>query len=455
MTSRVARRCLSGRGRAADHPGGRWPARGRRPCSTARSEKDGRIYVFANGAAVRGLREERWGGGRHRHHAPRLRARTGETVVFDSEDAINYYNYKHDIPGEVFAKPKPEPARLALPLRKDHRPRCSATSTTYARTHHDRAKVGQATSRASGSAAPTSATTRPSPSRMTRAPALGDEQQRPPRPAGASTPFVKDAYFALEVLRQAAGVAWASSLPSPSIRRRPSGGCVTSRRRPPTSTRIDSVARLRPHRSAAPSARAGLSYGAQFGERLRPELGDRHLQDRWPLRALRWAALRAARRGSCSTTASGPNGQDRTTAKGARRLQEERRSASPASTCGRSAKSGTATPDTTIGIWSGFGVWEFKPKKAERLCPLRFRERHERGGADVGLPGADTIAYLPISNASPFKAYITGLELFKGSIRVSPNIEIFDLRQVGRRHRRRPAAHLLLDLVASLQMEDE
>jgi hypothetical protein len=72
--------------------------------------KDGRIYVFAawttydafleSAGAETGPRIERPGYGPH-----------GETVVFDSEDAINLYNYKHGLPGEHFAKTekKPEP----------------------------------------------------------------------------------------------------------------------------------------------------------------------------------------------------------------------------------------------------------------------------------------------------------------------------------------------------------
>ena len=65
--------------------------------------KDGRIYVFAtssgydtftrsNGADI-GPVTERAG------YGP-----SGETVVFDSEDAINLYNFKHGLPGEQFAK---------------------------------------------------------------------------------------------------------------------------------------------------------------------------------------------------------------------------------------------------------------------------------------------------------------------------------------------------------------
>ena len=73
--------------------------------------KDGRIYVFASGqrfdmfekskGAEMGVAITRPGYGPN-----------GETVVFDSEDAINLYNYKHGLPGEYFPKPKeaPKPA---------------------------------------------------------------------------------------------------------------------------------------------------------------------------------------------------------------------------------------------------------------------------------------------------------------------------------------------------------
>jgi hypothetical protein len=67
--------------------------------------KDGRIYVFASGqrfdmferskGAEIGVAITRPGYGPN-----------GETVVFDSEDAINLYNYKHGLPGEYFPKPK-------------------------------------------------------------------------------------------------------------------------------------------------------------------------------------------------------------------------------------------------------------------------------------------------------------------------------------------------------------
>jgi hypothetical protein len=69
-------------------------------------EKNGRIYVFANGQRYEAF--EKSGGSEIGVAITRLGfGPKGETVVFDSEDAINLYNFKHDKPGEVFPKPKP------------------------------------------------------------------------------------------------------------------------------------------------------------------------------------------------------------------------------------------------------------------------------------------------------------------------------------------------------------
>src|SRR5512139_632443 len=70
--------------------------------------KDGRIYVFASGQRYDGFQKS--GGAEigvaitRPGYGP-----NGETVVFDSEDAINLYNYKHGLPGEYFPKPKEAP----------------------------------------------------------------------------------------------------------------------------------------------------------------------------------------------------------------------------------------------------------------------------------------------------------------------------------------------------------
>jgi hypothetical protein len=46
----------------------------------------------------------------------------------------------------------------------------------------------------------------------------------------------------------------------------------------------------------------------------------------------------------------------------------------------------------------------------------------KKGRRGVGLPGADGIAYR--ASAPPlFKFYLAGFEFYKGSIRISPNVE--------------------------------
>ena len=118
-----------------------------------------------------------------------------------------------------------------------------------------------------------------------------------------------------------------------------------------------------------------------------------------------------------------PNGQNRTTAQGfvgwrnkvarvgGQYLYQER----------KSGKDGV--PDQKIDIWSGFGVWEVLPKKAELFA--RFDSvKGDLGGADTGLPGADGIDYWIMSTKQPFKAYFFGGEWFlHPSIRISPNVE--------------------------------
>ena len=77
--------------------------------------KDGRIYVFATMAAYQSWAQS--------NEMGKSTTRTGygpngETVVFDSDDAINLYNFKHDKPGEVFQKPAEPPKPAAEPIAK-------------------------------------------------------------------------------------------------------------------------------------------------------------------------------------------------------------------------------------------------------------------------------------------------------------------------------------------------
>jgi hypothetical protein len=82
-------------------------------------------------------------------------------------------------------------------------------------------------------------------------------------------------------------------------------------------------------------------------------------------------------------------------------------------------------PHQTISIWSGFGVWEFVPKKANLFARADGVTGH-LGDQETGLPGAGGIDYLLLSGASPFTAWIFGTELYLApTVRLSPNAEIF------------------------------
>jgi hypothetical protein len=119
-----------------------------------------------------------------------------------------------------------------------------------------------------------------------------------------------------------------------------------------------------------------------------------------------------------------PNGQHRTTAKG---LVGYRKAAfrAAAQYLWQERRSGTAAPDTTIGIVSAWGTWEFAPKRAAVFA--RFDAvSPEVGGEEVGLPNASSIQYLGLADSSPFRGWIAGVDLTKGAIRVSPNVEFFD-----------------------------
>jgi len=66
-------------------------------------EKDGRIYVFNNMKVY----EEWKTTGEMGRSITRIGAGpNGETLVFDSEEAIHLYNFKHGLPGEVILKPE-------------------------------------------------------------------------------------------------------------------------------------------------------------------------------------------------------------------------------------------------------------------------------------------------------------------------------------------------------------
>src|SRR5262245_45302267 len=79
------------------------------PFFYAEVPKDGRIYVFSIGQRFEAF--EKSGGTEIGQAITRDRYGPNfETVVFDSQNAINLYNFKHGLPSESFAPPEPAPA---------------------------------------------------------------------------------------------------------------------------------------------------------------------------------------------------------------------------------------------------------------------------------------------------------------------------------------------------------
>ena len=373
-------------------------------------QKDGRIYVFAN--AQRYETWEQSGGAEIGVAITRLGfGPNGETVIFDSEDAVNLYNYKHDKPGEVFPKPKP-PEVSAFPSGKITG--LAFGDYYYFVDHHDskfdhqqgfwfrRLYLGY------------DLAFNPTMSIRTRL----EMNSNGLMAGGSLTPFVKDAYFTWKYYgRQQARLGIEPSLTFDS--EEAFWGLRHIEKTPADLYAIDS-SRDFGLAFTGPIGEAGLSYGAQFGN----DSSQNSEADKF--KTVRFLGLFEGRSGlrveGNFNYGKRPAGQTRTTAKGLLGFKKNAFRGA-AEYLWQERKSGTAVPDTTIGIWSAWANWDIKPKRAAVFA--RFDSvKGERGDADVGLPGADTIPYLAFSNAAPFKFGLAGLEFtIRGSIRISPNVE--------------------------------
>ena len=80
--------------------------------------KESRIYVFAIGQRYDSFQKS----GATEIGVPAITrpgyGPNGETIVFDSEDAVNLYNFKHDLPGEYFPPTPEEKPRSPSPTGK-------------------------------------------------------------------------------------------------------------------------------------------------------------------------------------------------------------------------------------------------------------------------------------------------------------------------------------------------
>ena len=409
MTSRVARRC---RGAVMALALVVAAAAGAQGMFYREVVKDGRIYVFAR--AERFDAFEKSGGAEVGVAITRLGfGPSGETVVFDTEDAINLYNFKHDRPGEVFPAPKPAP-KSAYPSGKitglafgdfywfsdHHDPKFDGQQGFWLRRGYlgyDHAFSERMSAR------------------------LRFEMNSNGLLAGGSlTPFLKDAYFTWRYR----GDQYARLGIQPSLTFDSEEGFWGLRHIEKTPADLYGIDSSRDFAITlgGPVADTGLTYGAQLGnESSQNSETDEH-------KAVRLLGVFEPGSGlrieGVFHHGPRPGDQDRTTAKGLVGFKKEAFRVG-AQYLWQERQSGTAAPDTTIALWSAFGVWDFAPKKASVFARVDSVSP-ERGDADIGLPGAASIAFLALGDDSPFKGYIAGLELVRGSIRISPNVEVFD-----------------------------
>lgn len=372
-------------------------------------QKDGRIYVFAN--AQRYETWEQSGGAETGVAITRLGfGPNGETVIFDSEDAVNLYNFKHDKPGEVFPKPK---AAEASPFPSGKINGLAFGDFYWFADHHDpkfdhqhgfwfrRVYLGYDLAFS------------PTMSIRTRF----EMNSNGLMAGGSLTPFVKDAYFTWKYR----GAHQARLGIEPSLTFDSEEGFWGLRHIEKTPADLYAIDSSRDFAIAfnGPVGESGLSYGFQFGN----DSSQNSETDRF--KVARFLGLYEARSGlrveGAFNYGKRPNGQDRTTAKG---LVGVKKSAFRAAGqyLWQRRDSGTDADDTRIHIWSAFGNWDIRPKKAAVFA--RFDSvKAKQGDDDVGLPGADTIAFWALSKDAPFKLYLAGLEFhLRGSIRLSPNV---------------------------------
>jgi hypothetical protein len=187
--------------------------------------------------------------------------------------------------------------------------------------------------------------------------------------------------------------------------------------------RIDSSRDLGVSVGGPINAVKNLAYGVQYGN----ESGTGSETDKYKIWRLegRYVADIGIAAEAFYSFGKRPNGQDRTTAQGIVGWRGKQFRLAAQYLYQKRERANAAGVDQTIDIWSGFGYWEFKPKKGDLF--FRYDDvKGELGSVTTGLPGGDGIDYVILSTRQPFKAYIFGGEwwLFP-TVRVSPNVELF------------------------------
>jgi hypothetical protein len=388
--------------------------------------KDGRIYVFADWSKYDAFIKSgsadidastaitRPGYGPH-----------GETIVFDSENAVNLYNFKHGLPGEHFAKSEEQQKRdSGFPAGKISG-LMFGDDYWYYRLHQDRISSDNPTEVQGQQgfwfrrlyltydlAYNEKLSTR------FRLEANSDGQFA----GGDLVPYVKDAYLKWTY----AGKHQMTLGIHPSLTfdwLEGFWGLRHIEKTPADLYRIDSSRDFGVTLSG-PLAVDGLNYAGQFGN----ESGNGSETDdgkivRFEGRFERTPGIAVEGFYSYSNRAAG---RDRQTAQGFAGFRTDTVRAG-GHFLWQERQSGVAdVPSQTISIWSGFVVWDVLPKKADLFLRVDRVAGH-LGGAETGLPGAEEIDYWLMSSRSKFTTWIVGGEWYlHPSIRVSPNLELAD-----------------------------
>lgn len=381
-------------------------------------EHEGGIYVFASAESF-ALFEKSLQPGEawitREGYGPK-----GETVIFDSQEAVNLYNFKHDLPGEGF---EPASEEKRFPVGK-FSGLMFGDYYNYARYHQDQVGGGN-TNEVEGQQGfwmrriyltyDLDLSARITTRFRIEANSNGEFE------GGNLEPFVKDAYLKWTYagkhqvtlgIQPTLTFAWLEDF----------WGLRHIEKTPADLYRID-ASRDFGIKLSGPVPLDGFSYAVQWGnESGQGAETDKYKVFRFEGRYERESGFAAnlvydlsdREQDADRETWSGFAGYRTDSWRlGVNYLWQQR----------DPEVGGEDTSAQDIDIWSVFAVWEFLPGKAN-LFARYDNVSGEKAGETTGLPGADGIDYWLLSPDEPFQTYIVGGEWYLlPKVRLGPNVE--------------------------------